>query len=385
MKKRIAILDMWASESTSKGPSKNWLYNELAESFDIDIITLPRSIWAELPLMLRTFSPNRARWGTKFYESKERAGKTPALFRKRTALFQKVLAEKTRCYDLYFQIGALCGPIDTHGVPYVSYHDQTVRMVERGYPAWLPEDFHTYQDEWYRLESALFQAMTRVVTYSEAARRSVTHEYAVHEENVVVIPTGCKLSLPSRKDVLVPRKNQMLFVTTDFYRKGGDLLLSAFPIIKSNVPGIQLIIAGGRLPEDVRITDPAIRHVGSVPMNELQRYYLESRLLVHPARYDAFPNVIKEAIACGLPIVASGVCGIPEMIDCGKTGIILKKTSPETLAEAVCRLFANNAEYRHMQERLLVTREKYQPSAIVARFVNLFEHCLHEHRRRRRN
>jgi glycogen synthase len=374
--KKIAILDMWASESTSKGPSKHWLYNKLAESFDIDLITLSHSIMSDLPYMFRTFTPNRTEWGLKYYTLKEHVNKTPALFKKHTALFEKELRKRKGRYDLFFQIGALCGPVETHGVPYVSYHDQTVKMVETHDPNWLMPNFCDFRDDWYALEQTVYRSMTKVVTYSAYTQASIVRDYAVPAERVTVIPTACKLSYPNREEALQPRKQQLLFVTTDFYRKGGDILLQAFPLIKAHIPGIELIIAGGKLPESVHLHDPAIRHVGSLSLADLKQYYLDSALLVHPARYDAFPNVVKEAMACGLPIVASGKCGIPEMLEFGEAGVIVQNNTPEEIARSVCTTLSDETLYRGLQERSLDARERYRIDTIGDCFSKLFFQCM---------
>ena len=376
--KKIAILDMWASESTSKGPSKHWLYNKLAESFDIDLITLPHSKLSDLSYMLRTFTPSRARWGSKYHSLKEHANKTPALFKKHTAMFEQKLRSKKGRYDLFFQIGALCGPVETYGVPYVSYHDQTVKMVEAQDLGWLMTNFRDFRDEWYALEQTFYRSMTKIVTYSAYTQTSIVCDYAVPAERVTVIPTACKLSYPDKEKALQPRKQQLLFVTTDFFRKGGDILLEAFPLIKAQIPDINLVIAGGRLPESVYLHDPAIKYVGVLSPADLKSYYLSSALLVHPARYDAFPNVLKEAMACGLPIVASASCGIPEMLEFGETGVILKDNNPEEIAGSVCNILSDESLYQRFQERSLDARERYRVDIICDKFVNLFTKCMNE-------
>ncbi len=374
--KKLLILDMWASGSTSTGPSKHWLYNKLAGFYDIEVLSLPRSIMSDLSFMFRSFSPHRARWGAQYYNLKEHANKTPAFFRKHTAMFEKMLRKKKVRYDLLFQIGALCGPVGDPAIPHVSYHDQTVRLVEAGDSDWLPADFPDFRDEWYALEQKVYKSMTMVVTYSAWARESVLKDYAVLPECATVIPTACKLSFPSRDEALLPRKRQMLFVTTDFYRKGGDLLLAAFPLIKARIPDIELIIAGGRPPDSISLSHPAIKYLGTLSPAALRSHYLSAEVLVHPARYDAFPNVVKEALACGLPIVASGVCGISEMLEYGEAGVIMKKNDADEIARAVCDMLSDAALYQKIQERSLKAREQYRIDKVGERFIDLFDRCI---------
>ncbi|MBT1070888.1 glycosyltransferase family 4 protein [Pelotalea chapellei] len=375
-KASIAVLDMWASNQQTQGPSKHWLYNQLSSQFDVQIVRLPRWSLHDVLLLASTVSYTRYRWGTRFYTAQEKYGRTPRAFIKRTRLFQKALDDLPRNPDVILQIGAMFGPLDVKGVPYLSYHDQTMAMVEAHCTDWLPDNFETIKNDWYRLERDFYNAVTQVVTYSNVTKGSMVNDYGVRPANVSVIPTACKLPFPNSEEALLPRKRQLLFVSTDFKLKGGDLLLEAFPLIKENVPNIELIIAGGKLPPGVVLSDPAIHYVGSLSAQELQRYYLTSELLVHPARYDAFPNVLKEAIACGLPVVASDLCGMPEILDQGKNGILIKNLTSASFAQAVIRLLRDKPHYQQLQQQCLLARDRYQPAIVGQQFITLINSCL---------
>jgi len=75
-------------------------------------------------------------------------------------------------------------------------------------------------------------------------------------------------------------------------------------------------------------------------------YYQSADIYVHAAKADTFPNSILEALACGTPVVATGVGGIPEQIENGETGIITKPADPFDMAQAIRRLFDDN-QLRH--------------------------------------
>jgi glycosyltransferase involved in cell wall biosynthesis len=64
-------------------------------------------------------------------------------------------------------------------------------------------------------------------------------------------------------------------------------------------------------------------------------------IFVLPSRSEAFPNAVLEAMAAGLPVVASGVGGILELVDDGRTGLLVPPDDPAALADRLCGLMAN--------------------------------------------
>ena len=114
---------------------------------------------------------------------------------------------------------------------------------------------------------------------------------------------------------------KLLFVGNEFQRKGGDLLLEVFErhltgvatlTIASNDP----LLSHARLPEGVRVLRGRSRE-------QLLLEYRASDLFVLPTRWDIIPNVLAESMATGLPIVASSVGGIPELVRPGISGELM--------------------------------------------------------------
>ena len=104
---------------------------------------------------------------------------------------------------------------------------------------------------------------------------------------------------------------------------------------------------------------------GAVPHREVARLMAAADLLVMPSLIapsgdrDGIPNVILEALLCEVPVVASAVSGIPEVIQDGDTGWLTAPGDPEALARAVAAALADPAEARRRAERGrdLVARE----------------------------
>jgi glycosyltransferase involved in cell wall biosynthesis len=83
------------------------------------------------------------------------------------------------------------------------------------------------------------------------------------------------------------------------------------------------------------------------------RYYQAADVYLHASRTDTFPNVILEAQACGCPVVATGVGGIPEQIDHGRTGFIVPAASSLEMAEYAVELLAHENLHRSIREAAL--------------------------------
>lgn len=142
-------------------------------------------------------------------------------------------------------------------------------------------------------------------------------------------------------------------------KKGFHLLLDAMPDLLEAVPELMLVIAGGgdRLEEFRRRASPwpdRIRFPGPVLRDTLPDLYRAADLFVLPAVHDprgnvdGLPNVILEAMASGLPIVASDISGIPLAVNDGREGLLVEEGDVLGLRSAVERLARDPGLRRHM-------------------------------------
>lgn len=80
------------------------------------------------------------------------------------------------------------------------------------------------------------------------------------------------------------------------------------------------------------------------------RYYQAADVYVHAARADTFPNTILEAVACGTPVVATAVGGIPEQIEDGRTGFLVPAGSAQSLSDRLTQLLSDTDLRKRMGE-----------------------------------
>jgi glycosyltransferase involved in cell wall biosynthesis len=172
---------------------------------------------------------------------------------------------------------------------------------------------------------------------------------------VAVVPCGVDLSLfradgpaASRS----PARYRLLVVSRLVERKGiGDAVLAL-----AGVPGAELVVAGGPPaaelasdPEARRLTALAaragvadrVRLLGRVGRGELPALYRSADLVVNVPWYEPFGIVPLEAMACGVPVVASAVGGLVDSVVDGVTGAHVPPRRPRLLAEALAGLLAD--------------------------------------------
>jgi glycosyltransferase involved in cell wall biosynthesis len=139
-------------------------------------------------------------------------------------------------------------------------------------------------------------------------------------------------------DMTMPVK--ILFVKNRFTLGGLPEIPEALSLLKEF--NFHLDIAG---PENLHLAEieqmfkdvpnVSIRFWGPVPQDTIHQLMKSSHLLCHPARRDALPLTVIEALAHGLPVVSTTVGGIPEILDNGINGWLCEANNPYTLAEAL--------------------------------------------------
>jgi glycosyltransferase involved in cell wall biosynthesis len=132
--------------------------------------------------------------------------------------------------------------------------------------------------------------------------------------------------------------------------KGHDTLLAALPAIAARHPGAQLLVVGSG-PEEarLRLRADALGVAGSVVWAgwrsrvELQALRGAMDVAVVPSTSEGFGLSAAEAAAAGLPVVATAVGGLPEVVDHGVTGLLVPAGDPAALAAAIGRLLEDEA------------------------------------------
>jgi glycosyltransferase involved in cell wall biosynthesis len=213
--------------------------------------------------------------------------------------------------------------------------------------------------EWAKLQTSrrVFDAAAAIVTFSRWAADSVVGDYRVPEHKVRVIRPGVDLARFHPADDRRPNaRPRVLFVGGDFSRKGGEDLLEAIDVLDGEV---ELDVVTGSRPSSIPTSSPTRVHVGlNHTSDELFDLFRQADIFVLPARGECYGHVICEAMASGLPVVATNVGAIPEIVEDGVSGLLVHPGSPWALADALRALARRPDQRRSMGERGLQLAHK---------------------------
>jgi D-inositol-3-phosphate glycosyltransferase len=237
------------------------------------------------------------------------------------------------------------------GVPHVTMFHTLGEAKNRAHP--------DEREPAYRIagERHVADGVDRIICASEGERRTLIEHYGVSPARAVRVPCGVDTDrfrpLPRarvrRQLSLTADEPLVLYVGRIEPLKGIDILIRA--AAETEAP-FQLVVVGGddkderrtselrRLAAELGIGD-RVTFRDAVPHDELPLYYSAADVCVVPSYYESFGLVALEAMACGLPVVASRVGGLAETVQDARTGYLVPWRCPEPFAERLELLLHN--------------------------------------------
>ena len=198
------------------------------------------------------------------------------------------------------------------------------------------------------VERALARRATRIIAITESLARFQVERVGLPAAKVEVIHYGLD-DLPQAwgenpPDPLSPDARLLLCICRLEPQKGVDVAIRAL----REIPGAQLVVLGegpqrGELEQLARELDVPVYLPGRVP--DVAAWLRRADLLVHPVRWEGFGLALLEAMLASLPVVATKVSSIPEIVVDGETGLLVPPDDPGALAAAVNRVLADPSGY----------------------------------------
>jgi glycosyltransferase involved in cell wall biosynthesis len=288
------------------------------------------------------FHPDRHTW-------RGRSGLSPAIFRERSRAVERELSRRQDEFDLVFETQTLFAPGMRLEWPYVVYTDNTYTLTRRYYPEWAPLR-RGAGDRWAELEGETLRGARFVFTMSDFAREGLVDDYGCDPDRVVFAGAGATL-----RDSPPPERDYgaciALFVGMDFERKGGRLLLEAWPSVTRKVPAAELWIVGPRQ-EPPAALPTGVRWMGYLPSRaDVADAYRRASVFAFPTLFEPLGLVVLEAMGHGLPVVGPDFAGPGEIVCHGETGLLVPRGEVAPLAEALATLLSDPALAERMGRR----------------------------------
>ena len=246
------------------------------------------------------------------------------------------------------------------------------------------------QDAMWRMR--LDRWTNRLVTHNVCVSESVANvcrALGIAADKVSVIPNGVDVAAfatatpASREEFGIPPTARVLLAVGRLHpQKGFDLLLEAVTPILVNDATLHLVIVGEGPQRDVlerKIAESAhtarVRLIGR--RSDVPDLMRASDLFVLSSRWEGMPNVVLEAMAAGLPVVATDVEGVREVIDDGVSGVIVAPESVASLSAGITRVLADerfgDALGQAAQERV---RTEFTWEQAARRYCELWNRLL---------
>jgi len=242
-----------------------------------------------------------------------------------------------------------------------------------------------------RLDRWSLPAASRVVTVCHPFVSTLVSA-GVRPERITVQHNSVGAFLPSDGDTVLrlrhtlglpPDARVLLVVGRLSYEKGQADLIEALSILRREDARRQLrLIIVGEGPDREHLKAGAKKAgvadwvIFAGHHADVSPYYTMSDLVVLPSHTEGSPNTLLEAMAAGLPIVATAVGGVPEIVTTEKEAILVEKQSPNGLAFAIDRVLKDADLRRRTSEGARKAAGFYSPGFYCSSMLSLYRVCL---------
>jgi len=195
--------------------------------------------------------------------------------------------------------------------------------------------------------------MLKVIsTPSNNSRTDIIKDFNVSKDRIVVIPNGIDHINFSPKEYI--KRNPTQLITTasaDVPLKGLDFTLKAIHSLKKDFPEIRLIVIGSprpgghteRLIQRLNL-EANIIHKTNLTKEEIAIEYAYSNIAIVSSLYEGFGFPVGEAMACGIPLIATNVASIPEITS--NFAELIPEKDPNSIEQAIRKIFLNPSKYQ---------------------------------------
>lgn len=286
-------------------------------------------------------------------------------------------------FDVYHEPGALPLPFD--GPTVLTVHDLAWIRYPQMHPLKRVQAMNKY------FEPGLRRAAL-ILTDSEFIKRELMDVFGVQSERIQSVPLGVEpmfhpqsaeetQSLLTRHDLihgqylltvgtLEPRKN--LQTALHAYMLLPQQIRKRFPLVLAGMKGWHMSALEQQIAPLVAAGE--IRQLGYLPRTELAMVVAGALALIYPSIYEGFGLPPLEAMACGVPVIASGISSLPEVV--GDAGLLIDPHDTEAMAQAMQKLVMDPESWLHLSQKALARSTQFSWSKCVEQTIDAYRQVL---------
>ncbi|MGQ9829140.1 MAG: glycosyltransferase family 4 protein [Roseiflexus sp.] len=227
-----------------------------------------------------------------------------------------------------------------------------------------------------------------VITTSAYCREAIRRNYGIADQCMRLVPEGIDLARWRRIARATPRRSDgatILCVARQYPRKHIADLLRAMPLVRAAVPGARAVIVGDG-PEHARLRalaaelrlGEAVNLVGAIPDDDtVAQMYFQADVFCLPSVQEGFGIVFLEAMASGLPIVATTAAAIPEVVPHRRAGLLVPPGDVGALAKALIELLRTPDQRAAYGAFGMMQVEGYDWNIVADRFIDQVTSFMH--------
>ena len=188
-----------------------------------------------------------------------------------------------------------------------------------------------------------------------------------------IIPNG--VDVEKFSGAAIPHEGKILITTSRLVHKNAvDDVISAMSLLPEHVH-FKVLGVGGEEKKlktlaQVEGVSHRVEFLGYVSHDDMPSHLHTADIFIRPSRSEGQGASFIEAMAAGLPIIATAVGGIPDFLHDGETGFVVEVNNPKSIAAAVTRALENPQETKHIAERALELSKQYDWDMLATRMKN---------------
>ena len=208
---------------------------------------------------------------------------------------------------------------------------------------------------WYsflKMQKQVAPKIQNIISPSRSSKKGIIEEFNCKKDNITVINNGLDTEEFSPIEGSVRDQNRLITTASaDVPLKGLDYSLKALKILKKDNPNIHLMVIGSykkgghteRLIKELNIKDNVFfkEHISK---EEIRKLYSTSSVALVTSLYEGFGYPVIEAMSCEVPLIATNVASIPELV--GKYGILIDPKDENQLSRKIKNVLSNYDEYK---------------------------------------